>query len=75
MSQPLEFEEPEETSGIRINPADVVGHLLLVWAIEYKDDSPTRFSKPDKKSDVIIVDLVDLDLEGEDGGDGYQLAR
>lgn len=74
MTQPMEFEEPEEISGVRINPSDVLGHLLLVWAIEYKEHSPTRFSKPDKKSDVIVVDLVDLDLEGEDGGDGY-LAR
>lgn len=74
MTQPLEFEEPEEGSGIRINPSDVLGHLLLVWAVEYKDHVPTRFTTPDKKSDVIVVDMVDLDLEGEDGGDGY-LAR
>lgn len=57
------FDDPEETTGLRINPADIMEHLLLVWSIEYIEHSPTRFSTPEKKSDVIVVDLVDLDLD------------
>lgn len=68
------FDEPEEVTGVRLNPADIVGHVLLVWAIEYKDHSPTRFTQEGKKSDVIVVDLVDLDLYDDDDKPGY-LAR
>jgi hypothetical protein len=53
---------------VRVNPKDVVGHLLLVWVIDYIDDSPTKFSKPDKKSDVIVVDAIDLDQRDPDTG-------
>jgi len=69
-----QFDEPEEVTGLRLNPADIIGHVLLVWAIDYKEHSPTRFSTPDKKSDVIVVDLVDLDLYDEDDREGL-LAR
>lgn len=68
------FDEPEETAGLRINPADAQGHLLLVWAVQYVAHSPTRFTQPGKQSDVIIVDVVDLDQNGEDGQPGL-LAR
>jgi hypothetical protein len=71
---PLQFEEPEQVSGVRINPADILGHLLMVWAIEYIEHSPTRFTTADKRSDVIIVDLVDLDLYDDNNQPGY-LAR
>lgn len=59
-----QFDEPaaQEFNGVRINPRDVVGHLLIVWAIEYLEHKPTQFSRPDKPSDVIVVDVVDLDL-------------
>jgi hypothetical protein len=61
------FDEPDEVGGDRINPSEIVGHLLLVWAVDYIDHSPTKFSKPDKKSDVVVVDVVDLDLPDENG--------
>ncbi len=69
-----QFDEPEEFTGVRLNPGDILGHTLLVWAVDYKEHSPTRFSTPDKKSDVIVVDLVDLDLYDEYDNPGL-LAR
>lgn len=70
------FSEPTpEFEGVRINPRDVVGHLLMVWAVEYIAHRPTQFTRPDKPSDVIVVDCVDLDVTDPDtGGPGY-LAR
>ena len=66
----MSFAEPEETGGIRLNPRDIVNHLLLVWVIDYIAHSPTQFSRPDKPSDVIIVDAVDLDQVDENGAVG-----
>jgi hypothetical protein len=61
-----EFEEPDDLNGgVRVYPKDVLNHLLLVWAVDYIEHSPTKYSRPDKKSDVIVVDLVDLDLDFE----------
>lgn len=58
----MQFDEPsKDFDGIRINPRDAVGHLLLVWATEYISDSPTKYTKPGQMSDVIVVDVVDLD--------------
>jgi hypothetical protein len=47
--------------GAGLNPDKLIGHLLLVWAISYIPNSPTQYSRPDRPSDVIIVDVVDLD--------------
>jgi hypothetical protein len=55
------FDEPDESGGQRFYPKDVVGHLLIVWAIDYIAHSPTQYSRPDKPSDVVVVDCVDLD--------------
>jgi hypothetical protein len=77
MSQPL-FDEPgEQTQAdyIRILPADIVGHTLLVWAVDYIEHSPTQFSRADKPSDVIVVDLVDLDLFDPDTNEAGYLAQ
>ncbi len=76
MTQSMQFEEPEEFGGgERVNPRDVLGHLLLVWAIEYIEHSPTQYSKPGKPSDVIIVDMVDLSIEDPETGQPGYLAR
>lgn len=76
----LEFDD--EPGGGRLNPADCIdhtcpsmgaqqctclGHLLLVWAVGYIDHSPTKFSQPGKKSDVVVVDVVDLDQPDHEG--------
>lgn len=63
-----EFGEPEETGGLRLNPKDILNHLLLVWACDYIAHSPTVHSRPDRPSDVIIVDAVDLDQVNPDNG-------
>jgi hypothetical protein len=71
----MKFAEPEEAGGNRCYPKDVVNHLLLVWAIDYIAHSPTQYSRPDKPSDVIIVDCVDLDAVNEETGQPGNLAR
>lgn len=59
-----EFDEPtQEFTGVRINPRDCVGHLLLIWVVDYLAHKPTQFTRPDKPSDVIVVDVVDLDVQ------------
>ncbi len=47
--------------GQSLYPNNLLGHLLLVWAVDYIPHSPTKYSRPDKPSDVIVVDVVDLD--------------
>jgi hypothetical protein len=50
-------------------PANCVGNLLIVWSVGYIDHAPTQYTVPGKLSDVIVVDVVNLD-EADD--DGYQ---
>ena len=58
----MAFDEPEEIgNGVRLYPKDIMGHLLLVWSVEYIAHSPTQYTQPGKPSDVIVVDAVDLD--------------
>lgn len=71
-----DFEEPaQEFTGVRINPRDCVGHLLLIWVIDYLAHKPTQFSRPDKPSDVIVVDVVDLDETDVETNEPGLLAR
>lgn len=56
----MEIESFNSGSGEKIRPDDVLGHLLLVWAIQYIPHSPTKFTTVGKPSDVIVVDAVDL---------------
>lgn len=60
----------DEPASDRLNPADCLGHLLLVWAIGYTDHSPTKYTVEGKKSDVVHVDVVDLDQADEAGYQG-----
>lgn len=69
-----EWGEPGQGMGDRINPRDIVNHLLIVWVIDYIAHSPTRFTVPGKPSDVIVVDIVDLDQADDRGYQGL-LAR
>jgi hypothetical protein len=77
---PLSLDEPDETGGARLYPKEIVNHLLLVWAIEYIEYSPTKFTKYDDEGkattpcDAVIVDVVDLDQYDENGEAGL-LAR
>lgn len=56
----MPFAEPETAGGPY--PRDLVGHLLMVWPVDYITDAPSKFSRPGgPPSDVIVVDFVDLD--------------
>jgi len=55
----MPFGEPEVAGGPY--PKDLINHLLLVWAVDYIDDAPSKFSRSGQLADVIVVDLVDLD--------------
>ena len=60
----------EEAATGRLNPADCVGHLLMVWATDYITHSPTKYSVPGRNSDVVVVDVVDLDQADAEGYQG-----
>lgn len=56
------FDEPDEAAvGPRVYPKDVLGHLLIIYAVEYIENSPTRFTKEGQRADVTVVDVIDLD--------------
>lgn len=66
------FEDFESTGGgsvegLRLYPKELMGHLLLIWAVDYIPHSPAKFTRPGDKADVIVIDLVDLDLADEHG--------
>jgi hypothetical protein len=60
----------DEPGGGRLNPADCLEHLLMVWAVGYIEHSPTKYSQVGKNSDVIVVDVVDLDQADSEGYQG-----
>lgn len=66
--------DPNDT-GVKLYPNLLLNHLLLVWAIEYVEHSPTQYSTPDRPSDAVIVDVVDLDAIGSDGQPGLVSRR
>lgn len=55
------FSEPGQSTssegGEYLNPRDVIGHLLMVWVIEYIEHAPTS---KNPKGDAMVVDVVDL---------------
>jgi hypothetical protein len=65
----MPFAEPEVAGGPY--PRDLVGHLLLIWPVDYIEDAPSKYSQRGQPSDVIVVDMVDLDdvdpLTGQPG--------
>lgn len=59
------FQEPDEvgaSGGPRLYPQHVLNHLVIIYAIDYIEHSPTRFTKPGDRADVTVVDVIDLDL-------------
>lgn len=54
------FAQPSSGSDI-VKPADLLGHLLLVTPLEFKESITTAFGE----SSAIAVDLVDLDTTEE----------
>jgi hypothetical protein len=69
----MTFAEPETAGGPY--PKDLIGHLLMVWPVDYIDDAPSKFSRPGAQSDVIVVDLVDLDTVDDFTKEQGQLSR
>lgn len=65
-----EWGQPTEVGGEFIKPKDLRNHLLIVFPIGYVPHIQTRFSSPDKKSDAITVDVIDLDEKDEYGNPG-----
>ena len=66
---PYEVDDPG-VGGEWLDPKNVIGNLLIIWAIRYIEHSPTRHSVPGRNSDVIVVDGVNLDETGPDGFEG-----
>lgn len=71
----FQIDEPDQVGGVRLNPKMVLNHLVIVWAINYIPHSPTKYSKPDQPSDVIVVDCVDLDQVDPETGQPGLVAR
>lgn len=51
------------------------GHLLIVHVIDYIPHIQTKFTQAGKKSDAIQVDIIDLNMNGEDGQPGKVYRR
>ena len=70
----------EGTGNVYINPKDMIGHLLLIWVIDYKTDVPTKYPRKDDRgnplpADAVFCDLVDLSVSGDDGQPGMVMRR
>lgn len=68
MTQPQDDEwGSPQSSGEFVAPAKVEGHLLIVYPTGYVPHISTVHSRPDKLSDAVRVDVVDLDEPDEQG--------
>lgn len=66
----LNLDEPDQQgNGVRQYPKDILGNLLLVWAIEYIEHAPTQYTKPGQPSDVVVVDVVNLSTMDQETGE------
>lgn len=72
MSAPFDdqFDPVVENTGEYARVDALAGHLLIIFPIGYIEDSPTRFSVPGKRSDAIVLDVIDLDDFDEHGQPG-----
>lgn len=61
----MTFEDPA-AGGDRLNPRDILGHLLIVHPIEYCTGIITQYSGPEG-SDAVKADIADLDAFNADG--------
>ena len=68
----MSFGEPAVATGEYIKPEQLNEHLIILWPVGYKAHIQTKFTRPDKPSDGIIVDLVDLTQQGADGTPGKE---
>ena len=42
----------DEEQAYYANPADIINHLLIVWTIDYVENSPGRYTKPGEPASV-----------------------
>ncbi len=66
MTMDEEWGRPTEVTGEYARPADLKGHLLIVFPLGYVPEISTQFGL----SDGIAVDVVDLDDKNEQGQPG-----
>lgn len=57
--------QQQQQQGPRLYPNHLVGHLLLVWPVEYIANAPGGMTKANGLNDAINVDLVVLDVANE----------
>jgi len=63
-----DFDDPDSGwNGVRVDPAESLNNLLIIWATGYVEHSPTVHTRPDRPSDAIVVDAVNLDRLDETG--------
>jgi len=67
---PFDSEPARSSETESLYPQDCPNHLLMVWFTGYIEHSPTRYTIAGKKSDAIVVDIVDLDQADENGYQG-----
>lgn len=63
MTSPMNFGAVQASSGDKdyVNPADVLGHLIIVFPVQYIEDAgPTKHSREGQKNDGVLIDIVDL---------------
>lgn len=66
-----EWGRPAEIGGEFVKPAQLNGHLVIIYPLGYIPFIQTRFSgQTNKPSDAIAVDVVDLDDKDEHGNPG-----
>lgn len=70
MTQGNEWDEVVETTGEFVRVSDLAGHLVIMFPIGYIPHIQTMNTRPDKPSDAICCDVIDLDVVGDDGQPG-----
>lgn len=71
MTMDDEWGRPTEVTGEYARPAELKGHLLIVYPLGYVDEIQTQYGP----SDAIIVDVVDLDDKDDQGLPGKVYRR
>lgn len=59
-NEPGSAQTQDSDARYQLLPKNVVGHLLLIWSVEYIQNSPTKYAAPGKEEPVVVVDVVDL---------------
>lgn len=64
----FEFGDPDSGwNGVRVDPAESLNNLLIIWVTGYVKHHQTVHTRPDRPSDAIVVDVINLDKVDENG--------